>query len=68
MAPVDGVDAFKGDQSFGAEVHKRGIDRNDLVVCLHPVAAPGKDFDVRRAVEGLESLINRVFYPILGRR
>lgn len=63
----DGSSAAQRDYSFGKEVQRRRIDPNDLVVCVLPVA-PDADFDVRSAVEGAETLINRVFYPILGRR
>lgn len=68
---VDGEDALNRDYSFGQEVARRRIDPNALSVCVitvdHVVRTEGELF-ARQSVEGIETLLNRIFYPIFGRR
>lgn len=68
----DGAEAAKRDYAFGREIRARRVELNNLLVCLMPIhrlSSSGLSADdLRRTVEGIETLLNRLFYPILGRR
>lgn len=68
-SPIDGEVAAERDYSFGKEVARRRIDQNTLSVCVIAVEHTASDETAaRQAVEGAETLLNRMFFPILGRR
>lgn len=66
---IDGEAAAERDYSFGKEVARRRIDPNTLSVCVITIECTASDeAAARQAVEGVETLLNRMFFPILGRR
>ena len=68
-ATVDGENAKARDCSFGAAIRDRRIDPNHLRVQVQPyVEDIPSGPDAREFIEGVESILNRLYYPILGRR
>jgi hypothetical protein len=69
IAPVDDTKSFESDKNFAERVVGRGIDPNHLLVGVMQVSLKDVDDElVRETVEAAETLLNRFFYPILGRR
>ena len=64
---VDGETAAARDQCFGKEIRHRNIDPNTLAAYVCPTSdSPG--IDARGFVEGVESILNRLYFPIFGKR
>lgn len=68
--PIDGTASLARDQSFASEITKREIDPNHLCVIVTAIHGPSNlsGHELRSFIEGAETLLNRVYYPILGRR
>ena len=64
---VDSAKALKNDKNFAQRIVNREINLNDLVVSIVPNPRPSSE-KVHRAIGAAETLLNRIFYPILGRR
>ena len=66
IAPVDDQEDLEHDKNFAMRVVERKINPNNLIVgTIYPKENTPI---VRKAVEAAETLLNRMFYPILGRR
>lgn len=69
FSPVDSKESLENDRNFAERVRQRKIDPNHLVVSLvyvsHPDICPRV---IRKTIEIAETLLNRTFYPILGRK
>ena len=67
--PIDSLESLQKDDNFAQRIVKRKIDPNHLVVGVdyvcHPNLSPEQ---IRKTVENTETLLNRLFYPILGRK
>jgi hypothetical protein len=67
--PVDGEDSLQNDENFAQRIVDRDIDPNHLVVGVIYVSHPNlSTARIRKAVGAIETLLNRMFYPILGRK
>ena len=66
---VDSPDSLKNDKDFAERIVEREIDPNHLIVGVtyvhHPNLPPDR---IRKTVEATETLLNRIFYPILGKK
>lgn len=66
--PVDSEDSLRNDQIFAQRIVERKINPNQLAVATiyvsHSQLSSSK---IRKAIESAETLLNRVFYPTLGR-
>lgn len=69
LSPVDSKESLENDRNFAERIRQRKIDPNHLVVSLvyvsHPDISPS---GIRKTIENAETLLNRTFYPILGRK
>ena len=67
--PIDSSESLKKDENFAQRIAERNIDPNSLAVGVtyvhHPNLSPEQ---IRKTVENTETLLNRLFYPILGRK
>lgn len=64
--PVDDQEDLENDENFARRVAERNINPNNLLVGV--IYPKGSGVMVRKAVEAAETLLNRIFHPILGRR
>jgi len=64
--PVDDEEDLENDKSFAMRIAERKIDPNNLIVGV--IYPKENNPMVRKAIEAAETLLNRIFYPILGRR
>ena len=64
---IDNEESLKNDRNFAQRIVTREIDLNHLAVSIVPHLQPslGK---IYKAIGVAETLLNRMFYPILGRR
>jgi hypothetical protein len=67
--PVDSEDSLLSDQNFAQRIAERKINPNQLVVGIvyvsHSHLPPAR---IRKAIESAETLLNRMFYPTLGKK
>ncbi len=67
--PIDSKDSLQNDRNFAERIVERKIDPNELMVGVTYVHQPNLSLErIRKTVETAETLLNRMFYPILGRR
>jgi hypothetical protein len=67
--PVDDAESLDSDKSFAQRIADRGIDSNRLIVGVMLIEQNKRSPElIRRTVEAAETILNRIFYPILGRR
>lgn len=67
--PVDGLESMENDKNFAARIIERKIDPNHLAVGVAYVDNPSLPIArIRKIAENTETLLNRLFYPILGRK
>ncbi len=65
----DSEDSLQNDEDFAQRIVGRGINPNNLVVGVVYVSHPQFSTErIRKAIETIETLLNRIFYPILGRK
>jgi hypothetical protein len=64
--PVDDEEDLENDKSFAMRIAERKIDPNNLIVGV--IYPKENNPIVRKAIEAAETLLNRIFHPILGRR
>jgi hypothetical protein len=60
-----------GERALAREIVKRGIPLRDLVVAAVPLErerTENWDMSLRQRAESVETVLNRAFFPILGRR
>ena len=66
---VDSTDSLQNDKDFAKRIVEREIDPNSLIVGVtyvnHANLPPDR---IRKTVETTETLLNRIFYPILGKK
>lgn len=66
---IDSEESLENDKNFAQRIIERRIDPNHLIVGIvyvsHPHVSPPR---IRKAIETAETLLNRMFYPILGRK
>jgi hypothetical protein len=68
-ANVDSKDSLQNDEDFARRIVERKIDPNHLVVSVVYVSHPHLSTErIRQAIGTTETLLNRMFYPILGRK
>ena len=61
--------SLQNDKNFARRIVERQIDPNHLAVSITYVPAPQLPEDrIRKTIEAAETLLNRMFYPILGRK
>ena len=66
---IDSEESFENDKSFAERIKARKIDPNHLVVSVVDVSHPDiSSKRIRKTVGTAETLLNRMFYPVLGRR
>ena len=66
---VDSTDSLQNDKDFAERIVERNIDPNHLIVGVTYVSHPNLLVEkIRKSVETTETLLNRMFYPILGRK
>ena len=66
---IDGEDSLQNDKNFAQRIVERDIDSNHLVVSVVYVSHPHLSTErIRKAIGTTEALLNRMFYPILGRK
>lgn len=69
FSPVDSKESLENDRNFAERITQRKIDPNHLMVGVvyvsHPQFSGAK---IRKAIGAAETLLNRTFYPILGRK
>lgn len=66
---VDSKFSLRNDKNFARRIVERKIDPNHLAVSIAYVSHPElSDERIRKTIETTETLLNRVFYPILGRK
>jgi hypothetical protein len=69
---VDAASEYAPAHSFAREVARRAIPARMLVAFVVPVATledhATDEAEQRRVAEAVETVLNRLFYPILGRR
>ena len=66
---IDDEDSLKNDKNFAQRIVERDIDSNHLVVSVVYVSHPHLSTErIRKAIGTTEALLNRMFYPILGRK
>jgi len=67
--PIDSEESLENDKNFAQRIVERKIDPNHLVVGVVYVSHPHLSSErIRKTIETAETLLNRMFYPILGRR
>lgn len=65
----DIAESLENDKNFAQRIVERKINPNRLVVCLTYVPYPHFPSErIRKTIETAETLLNKMFYPILGRR
>ena len=68
-ASIDSEESLENDKNFAQRIIERQIDPNHLMVGIvylsHPQFSGAK---IRKAIGAAEILLNRMFYPILGRK
>jgi hypothetical protein len=66
---VDSTDSLQNDKDFAKRIVEREIDPNHLIAGVtyvyHPNLSPDR---IRKTIETTETLLNRIFYPILGKK
>lgn len=67
-APDLDEDQQKADRTFAERVVKRLIDVNTLAVHVMPLPQKDNTPEAKKALETAEYILNRLYYPILGRR
>ena len=66
---IDGDESLENDKNFAQRIVERKIDPNHLVVGVIYVCPPHHSTErIHTAVKSAENLLNRMFYPILGRK
>lgn len=69
LTAVDEPETLRQDRTFAERIISRGINPNHLIVGVIYVAdlhvPPNR---IRKTIEAAETLLNRMFHPILGRR
>ena len=66
---TDSEESLENDKNFARRIVERKINPNRLIVCVTHV--PYSHFPperIRKTIETAETLLNKMFYPILGRR
>jgi hypothetical protein len=58
----------KADRTFAERVVKRSIDVNTLAVHIMPLPQKDNTPEAKKVLEMAEYILNRLYYPILGRR
>ena len=67
--PVDSEDSLRSDQNFAQRIVTRNINPNQLVVGIVYVSYSHLSSErIRKAIESAETLLNRIFYPTLGKK
>lgn len=67
--PIDSIESMQMDKNFADRIVERNINPNHLVVGVTYVSHPNLSMErIRETVETAENLLNRMFYPILGRK
>ena len=67
--PIDSEESFENDKNFAERIKARKIDPNHLAVSVVDVSHPDiSSKRIRKTVGTAETLLNRMFYPVLGRR
>ena len=66
---IDSQDSLRNDENFAQRIVERKIDPNHLVVSVVYMSHPHLSTErIRQAIGTTETLLNRMFYPILGRK
>lgn len=66
---IDGKESLENDKNFAQRIIDRKIDPNHLIVGVTYVSHPHlSGRRMRETIEAAETLLNRMFYPILGRK
>ena len=66
---IDGAESLENDRNFAQRIVERKIDPNHLVVGVIYVCHPHYSIEsIHKAVKNAETLLNRIFHPILGRK
>ena len=66
---VDSPGSLRNDKDFAERIVDRNIDPNHLMVGVTYVNHPNFSLEkIRKTVETTETLLNRMFYPIFGRK
>lgn len=66
---VDSKSSLRNDKNFAQRIVERRIDPNHLAVSITYVSHPQLSEErIRKTIETTETLLNRLFYPILGKR
>ena len=69
FSPIDSEESLDNDRNFAQRIVEREIDPNHLVVGIIDVFQTSLSPEtMQKAIETAEMLLNRIFYPILGRR
>ena len=66
---IDGDESLENDKNFAQRIAEREIDPNHLAVgVIYMCPSHHSTERIHTAVKSAENLLNRMFYPILGRR
>ncbi len=66
---VDSPESLENDKIFAERITERNIDPNHLFVGVAYVDDPYLSIErIKKIVQNTETLLNRLFYPILGRK
>ena len=66
---IDSKESLENDKNFAQRIVKRKIDPNHLVVGVVYVSQQHHSLErILKAINAAETLLNRTFYPVLGRR
>ena len=66
---IDSEESLENDKNFAERIVERKIDPNHLVVGVIYVCRPHHPTKrIHKAIKNAETLLNRMFYPILGRK
>ena len=66
---IDSEESFENDKNFAGRIVERKINPNRLVVCIsHPPYPHFPSERIHKTIETAETLLNKMFYPILGRK
>ncbi len=69
LTAIDSSESFENDKNFAGRIVERKINPNRLVVCIsYPPYPQFPSERIRKTIETAETLLNKIFYPILGRR
>lgn len=67
--PIDSQNSLLNDQNFAQRIAERKIDPNQLTVGIAYVSHSHlSSARIRKAIESAEILLNRMFYPTLGKK